>query len=74
MNCTEKQAELLQFAIGDQTDFPKITHDPYVNYMVDCAVMGEAGEYDASLYSSEEELKGCCCVDCLNKEVVELSN
>jgi hypothetical protein len=49
---TIEQRKKLMNALGDGTDFPKITTDPWVNYIVDC-IVDEDMPYDAELYEGE---------------------
>ena len=53
---TAEQRKKLTNALGDGTDFPKITDDPKVNHAVDC-IVDEVMPYDAEYY--EEEIAAC---------------
>ena len=44
LKLSEEQVEKVRDAIGDGTDFPKHTDDPYVNFVVDCLVSFEGTE------------------------------
>jgi hypothetical protein len=46
------QEELFNRAIGDGTDFPRMTDDPLVNYRVD-RKMGIKDPFDRKLYEME---------------------
>ncbi len=41
---SEEQLRKIEEAIGDGSDFPKATDDPYVNFVVDCLVSFEPFE------------------------------
>lgn len=41
---SEEQVQNVRDAIGDGTDWPKHTDDPYVNFVVDCLVSFEGSE------------------------------
>ena len=49
---TDRLKTMADFAGGLQ-DWPKITDDPLVNYVVDCVVVGEDDPYDEQLYAGE---------------------
>ncbi len=55
MFLSDEQMHKVLCAIGDGTDFPKITNDPQVNWKVDCETLGEYIPYDAELYNREIE-------------------
>ena len=54
-----EQLKKLVDAVGDDKDWPKMTDDPQVNYVVDCLVGlkddDEDAEYDEELYVREAE-------------------
>lgn len=60
MELSEKQKQLVQWAIGDGTDFPRFTPDPYVNHRVDMIVCDyppweELTKEEQDLYFEEVE-------------------
>ena len=50
---TNDQKKMVVEAIGDQSDFPKMTNNIFVNHAVDCYMEGEIYEMDVSLYKAE---------------------
>ena len=57
---SEEQVQKVRDAIGDGTDWPKHTDDPYVNFVVDCLISFEGNERPSfeemkSLYVEEIE-------------------
>jgi len=60
MKLTKKQEKLVKEVIGDGTDFPKFTNDPYVNHRVDmlvcdCPPWEELSKEEQDLYFEEVE-------------------
>jgi len=58
MKLTQKQKAMVQDAIGNGLDFPKMTNDPLVNHAVDMVICGEVpweelSQEDQLLYYAE---------------------
>lgn len=53
MTLNEEQQAAVKTAIGDGSDWPKLTTDPVVNWAVDCKVLEEDLPYDAAVYEAE---------------------
>jgi len=62
LELSEEQVQKVRDAIGDGSDWPKHTDDPYVNFVVDCLVSFEGNEkpsFDEIGHLYVEEIEAC---------------